>query len=1137
MTMSRIEPVQSKFAGKPVPFTEADVVRYFDADTIEQAKFLVENGFVEFIETARRIKARVFEAGHRHEVSVTPLKFGARVAFDRKCDCGGNACAHVAAVALAALEARPEWRRPVQVSLFEEFERNDALPQSSQPRASQLRASQPAASQSRAVSRSATGPSATGAKPPVASPMSTLSRASPAVPPREISPARAAAGGVGAIGLGREERVALWTIEPGDADALLYITARLARVGRDGKPEKDGILAAPKLVIERTARTIPGDADRAVARLLGVGGQIRTPIAKDKKYMVDLVLKHLAQSGRLRWQDGSALQVQEAPSRIIRGVKDPKTGKVRPLGLPEGGTLLRGDSWWCVDPKAGRITKTELQIVAAPPPIPKPVLKPDRPGFGTASPGRPGALKSPLGSGWGESIADTAASIRPSSETAEIVDRSPRIILRIGKVMMPDLGLVDALHLAFDYGDEQSPAEIEPDDQRQFAKVVSPSGKVVFARRDKKVEQAVLDRLTAAGLGQFRRAPESGSASDRGARYHAFRGRDAAERWIAFLKGELAAMEESGCTVLRDAEFGVNVVEPDGDIALGVMDAGDGWFDLDIGIEIDGVRRPLVPILAKLIETGGMDPSRIIDGKIHAVLEDGRALALPAERTARLLSVLESMLESGQQFGDKLRVPLDEADNLLDLDDLEPRAGESQRIAAYLARLRSQEAPLSERAPPSSFLGELRPYQRQGLAWLQRLRANGLSGCLADDMGLGKTAQTIAHIVTEREAGRLEIPALVVVPTSLVPNWSAELARFAPHLKAVVMHGVERHERWEEIDRAQIVVTTYAILVRDALAMQARHWSIVVLDEAQAIKNPESKVTRAACMLQAEQRICLSGTPVENNLEEIWSQFAFLMSGLLGDRKTFQKRYRTPIEKRGDQVRAAQFSRRLRPFLLRRTKADVAADLPPKTEMVCRIELDSAQRDLYEVIRLSMNEKVREAIEAQGLARSRITVLDALLKLRQTCCDPRLVKLPAAQQVTESTKLAALIEAQIGFVELTGATADRATPVRRFQAGEIPVFLISLKAGGRGLNLTAADTVIHYDPWWNPAAEAQATDRAHRIGQDKPVFVYKLIAAGTVEEKILDLQRRKTNLADAAVGGAAIEEALGDEDIQYLLAV
>ncbi len=727
--------------------------------------------------------------------------------------------------------------------------------------------------------------------------------------------------------------------------------------------------------------------------------------------------------------------------------------------------------------------------------------------------------------------------------------------------------LVDCIHVVFDYGDPERPAEIEADDQRQFAKVTSKTGAAFFARRDKHAEQAILDRLAGAGFSQFR-MPQPGEGTDnRGLRLHALRGRDATERWQSFMRDELPALEESGCRIVQDADFGIRVVEPEGEVALGITDSGEGWFDLDVGVEIDGTRRSLLPILARLIEAGGMEAARIIDGKVHAVLDDGRALALPADRVAQLMSVLEGMLDAGRTVEDKLRVPLEEADALLDVDALVERSGEGTRIERYLTSLREEAAPLGEIAAPKSFRGELRPYQRQGLAWLQKLRATGLSGCLGDDMGLGKTAQTIAHLALEHEEGRLAEPALIVVPTSLVPNWSAELARFAPHLKSVVMHGLERHQRWDEIERAQIVMTTYAILARDIDAMKARRWSLVVLDEAQAIKNPDSKATRAACSLEAGQRLCLSGTPIENNLAEIWSQFAFLMPGLLGDRKSFQKRYRTPIEKRGDAVRAAQFSRRLRPFLLRRTKAEVASDLPPKTEVVRRVELDAAQRDLYEAIRLSVHEKVREAIAASGLARNQITVLDALLKLRQACCDPRLVKLEAAKAVEESTKLASLIEmlsemvpegrrilvfsqftsmldlikpeldkAAIPYVELTGSTVDRETPVKLFQAGAVPVFLLSLKAGGRGLNLTAADTVIHYDPWWNPAAEAQATDRAHRIGQDKPVFVYKLIAAGTVEEKIIELQRRKAGLADAVINGGELAGALTDDDVDYLFA-
>ena len=375
------------------------------------------------------------------------------------------------------------------------------------------------------------------------------------------------------------------------------------------------------------------------------------------------------------------------------------------------------------------------------------------------------------------------------------------------------------------------------------------------------------------------------------------------------------------------------------------------------------------------------------------------------------------------------------------------------------------------------------------------------------------------------------------------------------------MHGADRAQRFGEIADADLVITTYALLSRDAEQLLAASWHIAVLDEAQAIKNANAKTTQLACRLYARHRLCLTGTPMENHLGELWSQFAFLMPGLLGDAKRFGRVFRVPIEKKQDSERRGVLSARLKPFLLRRTKSLVAADLPPKTEILQPLELAGPQRDLYETVRVAMHEKVRSEIAAKGLARSHIVVLDALLKLRQVCCDPRLVKLTAARKVSAGAKLEHLMEmlppliedsrqillfsqftsmldlikpalSERGFqyAELRGDTKDRAGPVARFQKGEVPLFMISLKAGGTGLNLTAADTVIHYDPWWNPAVEDQATDRAHRIGQDKPVFVYKLVAQGTVEERMLELQQRKKALAaaiydTAGAGGPGLEAA------------
>jgi len=355
------------------------------------------------------------------------------------------------------------------------------------------------------------------------------------------------------------------------------------------------------------------------------------------------------------------------------------------------------------------------------------------------------------------------------------------------------------------------------------------------------------------------------------------------------------------------------------------------------------------------------------------------------------------------------------------------------------------------------------------------------------------------------------------------------------------------------------------VLARDIADMKELSWQVVVLDEAQAIKSPASKATRAVGMLDTKHRVCLSGTPIENNLEELWSQFNFLMPGLLGDRAVFAKRFRTPIEKRGDDQRRMQLVRRIKPFILRRTKSEVATELPPKHTILRRITLAPDQRELYETIRVTLQERVREEVAERSLAGSRIVVLDALLKLRQVCCDPRLVKLPSARLVESSSKLDDLLEmvcemipegrrillfsqftsmldlmkprlqeAGIPYVELRGDTRDRAEPVRAFQAGEVPLFLISLKAGGRGLNLTAADTVIHYDPWWNPAVENQASDRAHRIGQTKSVFVYKLIGADTVEERILELQQRKAELANLTFTQPGDMAALAQDDVDYL---
>jgi superfamily II DNA or RNA helicase len=623
------------------------------------------------------------------------------------------------------------------------------------------------------------------------------------------------------------------------------------------------------------------------------------------------------------------------------------------------------------------------------------------------------------------------------------------------------------------------------------------------------------------------------------------------ERWMHFVDREVPKLQSKGWRVDIGDEFPFAVVDAGDDWSAEVTGARENeWFELDLGIVVEGERIALLPILIDALRTRSLRAGeRSTQAEpVYVPLPGGkRFVALPAERLNRLLDLLVELFDNDPLTREgKLRLGKARAGILAGLDSVAtPRWLGAERVIE-LARGLDAAIDAAPCEPPPEFAGTLREYQRRGVAWLQALREQGFGAVLADDMGLGKTVELLAHAAIERANGRLKEPVLVVAPTSVVPNWRAEIARFVPHLRALVLTGPDRAERFAEIDGADVVLTTYALLQRDADELLDRQWSLAVLDEAQFVKNPRSKGAQLARRLRARQRIALTGTPVENHLDELWSIFAFAVPDLLGERAAFTRVFRTPIEKHGDVRRRDALALRTRPFLLRRTKANVAADLPPKSEIVHRVELDGAQRDLYETIRLTMHRRVREEVGRRGIERSRIVVLDALLKLRQVCCDPRLLKLPPERVPEGSQKLEALLDMlpdlvadgrrillfsqftsmldliapemknlKIPFVELRGATRDRETPVATFQRGEVPLFLISLKAGGTGLNLTAADTVIHYDPWWNPAVERQATDRAHRIGQAQTVFVYKLITVGTVEERILEMQARKAELAES----------------------
>lgn len=466
-------------------------------------------------------------------------------------------------------------------------------------------------------------------------------------------------------------------------------------------------------------------------------------------------------------------------------------------------------------------------------------------------------------------------------------------------------------------------------------------------------------------------------------------------------------------------------------------------------------------------------------------------------------------------------------------DRLEPLLEEFEKL---------EEAPL-----PDDLNADLREYQGHGVNWLCFLRNAGLGAVLADDMGLGKTLQTICAI-----EGR----CLVVCPTSVVHNWISEIERFRPKLKTAIYHGARRRLS----TKVDVLLTTYAILRIDADKLAKEKWDVVVLDEAQAIKNPASQVAKAAYRLDAGFRVALSGTPVENRLEELWSLMHYSNPGLLGTRSDFSNRYSKAIS-RGEDGAAERLRKKIRPFVLRRIKRDVAPELPPRTDSVLHVELDETERGVYDAVRAATRKDIVERLSAGG---SVLAALEALLRLRQAACHAALIP---GQEADTSAKVRTLVNAletaaadghkalvfsqwtsmlnliephldriNVEYLRLDGATTNRKAIVDGFQADEgPPVLLASLKAGGTGLNLTAADHVFLVDPWWNPAAEDQAADRAHRIGQERPVMVYRLVTRDTVEERILALQQSKRSLADAALGEADQATSLTRDDLLALL--
>jgi superfamily II DNA or RNA helicase len=704
----------------------------------------------------------------------------------------------------------------------------------------------------------------------------------------------------------------------------------------------------------------------------------------------------------------------------------------------------------------------------------------------------------------------------------------PRLVVRPEKSQGNEVRL--GCHLSFDYGGIFVPAGqtgrglLQPDRRR-------------FLRRDPDAERTAAARLFELGVrkrGSYLTAM-TGASMDVAPRR--------LPQVVTVLLQEGWHVEAEGRRYRRPGAVHIEV------------GSGVDWFELRGKVEFDGATATLPALLAAL---------RRGEGTVR--LGDGTYGLLPEEWLRRYAP----LAGLGTAHGAHLRFTRAQVGLLDALLASQPEV----TIDATFARAREELRRFDGIRPvpaPSGFVGELRPYQREGLGWLQFLERFGFGGCLADDMGLGKTVMVLALIEGRRER-RAQLPpgpdrpgpSLAVVPRSLVFNWKQEAARFSPKLRVLDHTGASRLAPGEHFDDYDLVITTYGTLRRDAADLAHTRLDYAILDEAQAIKNAGTDSAKAARLLRADHRLALSGTPVENHLRELWSLFEFLNPGMLGTAAAFQTEgtgLRNP-----DASTRRLLARALRPFILRRTKEQVARDLPPKLEQTLSCELEPTQRALYEELRRHYRESLLGRLEREGLERVKIHVLEALLRLRQAACHPGLIdpkrvaegsaKLDAllpqlAEVVDEGHK--ALVFSQfvslldivrdrlrregITYEYLDGRTRDRAARVERFQTDpRCPLFLISLRAGGLGLNLTAADYVFLLDPWWNPAVEAQAIDRTHRIGQTRQVFAYRLIARDTVEEKILDLQRHKRELADAIVGAdGSLLRSLTREDLDLLL--
>ena len=823
------------------------------------------------------------------------------------------------------------------------------------------------------------------------------------------------------------------------------------------------------------------------------------------------------------------LDLSHDAARVYVRVYFQRAGDARKFHLGQG-TWLEGYPSWHIDATDGvarpldtRVSPASMRRLMRSPTIWEPA-------------DRLGAL---LSQGLPHVALTLGAELPELSQVADVVDHTPTFVMRASGSLADVKVVLRALY-------DEVQVDVRADGMSPPIMLMPPQPnqrRALCLRCDIAAQQEAASRLIALGLSPDEKGEAFSANGPAAIKFWTEGVGQLPEAWDLFVPDDLVDVQIRSKKLSASARVG----------------SGVDWLSLQLSFESEGVSVTQEELARCLHE-----------GRAYVRLTDGSYAKMDEAQVREVLARQAEMLVGGAQPG---HLPLSQAGRL---QDLLAHIGSAATVSAGAKELFSKLASvdeLKEVKKPKGLKADMRPYQLQGLQWLSFLHEIGSGGVLADDMGLGKTLQTIALMlavkaVDDKVKGGPKFCALIVAPTSVVTNWQRELARFAPTLKVVLWHGGDRKARKEDLEQADVVLTSYALLRRDEELFAEMTLRYAILDEAQHIKNPHSATAKAAKRLRASRRLALSGTPIENRLSEIWSIFDFVSPGLLGPLDKFEERYARPIDA-GDDTAAARLRTTIHPFILRRTKGEVAKDLPEKIETDHICDLPTEQGSLYAAVLKEVRAQVLKEVEIQGLAKSQLQILAGLTRLRQAACDPRLLKLPKEFTDEDSGKLqalreliqtsvagghrvlvfsqfvsmltlirAALTKDGVGYEYLDGSTKDRMACVENFQRDDgPPVFLISLKAGGSGLNLTAADTVIHFDPWWNPAVEDQATDRAHRIGQTKVVTTYRLIAKGTIEEKILELSAKKRELVGAVLsedaGGA---KKLTKTDVESLFA-